>query len=112
VDNKYFDMFSTALLTSSMDVSMAAIGQGLFGTQQQVQTAGASGGGTTVVQSPSATAMQQGIQNLGQVGQSIIANTLNVAPTITVDQGTPINIFVNKDLVFPPSVTQQRRFIE
>jgi type IV secretion system protein VirB10 len=110
VDNKYFEMFSTALLTSSLDIGVAAAGQGLFGNQQQTTTQG--GGGVTTTSSPTSSAMQEAVANVGTVGNSIVNSTINLGPTITVDQGTPINIFVNKDLIFPPAIAGQYRFVE
>ncbi len=110
VDNKYFEMFSTALLTSSLDIGVAAAGDGLFGNQEQTTTTG--GGGTTTTSSPTATAMQQAVSNIGDVGKSITGNVLNLSPTISIDQGTPVNVFVNHDLVFPYGIHSQSRFIE
>lgn len=99
VDDHYFEAFSTALLTSSIDIATAAVGDSLFGSQQQTQAN--QYGGSTITQSPSSQAMQTAIQNLGTVGQSIVGNVLNITPTVHVDQGQQINIFVNKDVVFP-----------
>jgi len=99
VDDKYFEAFSTAILASMLDIGVAATGDALFGNQQQTTTT--TGGGTTTTSSPTATAMQEAIQNVGDVGKSIVGSTLNVVPTIHIDQGTEINIFVNHDLVFP-----------
>jgi type IV secretion system protein VirB10 len=100
VDNKYWEAFSTAILTSSLDVGVAAVGDALFGNQQQTTTVGPDGG-TTTTSSPTSTAMQQAVQNVGTVGQSIVGSVVNLQPTIYVDQGEQINIFVNKDVVFP-----------
>ncbi len=99
VDNKYFEAFSTALLTSALDVGVAAIGDALFGNQQQTTTSGPNG--YTTVSSPTATAMQTAVQNIGSVGQTIVNSTANIQPSINIDQGQVINIFVNKDIVFP-----------
>lgn len=99
VDNKYFEVFSAAILTSALDIGVAAAGQGLFGNQQQTTTTG--GGGTTTTSSPSATAMQGSVQNIGDVGKTIVGNVLNLSPTISIDQGTEVNVFVNRDLSFP-----------
>ncbi len=103
VDNKYFEAYSTAILSSAMDIGVAGIGQALFGNNQQTTTTSNSGG-TTTASSPEGTAMQQAVSNIGDVSKSIVASTLNAQPTIYVDQGTPIIVFVNKDLIFPPSV--------
>ncbi len=110
VDNKYFETFSTAILTSTMDIGVAAAGDALFGNQQQTTTTGSSG--TTTTSSPTATAMQTAVQNLGTVGQSIVANQLSLMPTINIDQGEIINIFVSKDLIFPARITGESTFIE
>ena len=111
VDNKYFESFSTAILVSSLDIGIAATGEALFGNQQQTTTSG-TGGGTTTTSSPTATAMQTAVQNVGTVGQTIVGSTLNLSPTINIDQGTEIRILVNKDLLFPDSVTGQSQFIQ
>jgi len=111
VDNKYFESFSTAILVSSLDIGLAAAGEGIFGDQQQTSTTGASGG-TTTTSSPTTTAMQESVETIGSVGQSIVGSVLNVAPTIFIDQGQRIRIFVNKDLIFPTSLTGSTRFVE
>jgi type IV secretion system protein VirB10 len=110
VDNKYFEAFSTAIFTSSLDVGFAALGDSLFGSQQQTTTTG-PGGGTSVTSSPTATAMQQAISNLGSVGQSIVNSTVNLEPTIHIDQGELINVFVNKDVMFPTGGMNNAGFI-
>lgn len=111
VDNKYVEMFSNALLTSSLDIGLAAIGQGLFGDNQSTTTTNGSGG-TTTSSSATAQSMQEAVQTIGSVGKSIVNNTLNLAPTITVDQGAPVNIFVNRELTFPASVVGRQYFIQ
>ena len=82
----------------------------MFGNQQQTTTTG--GGSTTTTSSPTATATQTAVQNIGTIGQSIVGSTLNLMPTIHVDQGSEIRIFVNKDLLFPDSVTGESQFIQ
>ncbi|MEI6730500.1 MAG: TrbI/VirB10 family protein, partial [Pseudomonadota bacterium] len=67
---------------------------------------------TTTTTSPTTTAMQESVQTIGSVGQSVVGNALNVAPTIFVDQGQRIRIFANKDLIFPTSLTGSTRFVE
>jgi type IV secretion system protein VirB10 len=112
VDNKYFEAFTTAFLSSAMSVGVAAAGEGLFGNQQQTTTSGGSGGGTTTTSSPSTTAMQQAVQNVGAVGQSIVGSTLNIQPIIAIDQGQKINVFVNKDIIFPDNITGKAMFVQ
>lgn len=104
VDNKYLEMFSNAALTSSMTIGVAAIGEALFGDDQSSTTT-TDGGGSTTTTSPSGQAMKEAVDNIGQVGRSIVGAALGLTPTIYVDQGTPINVFVNKELVFPPELS-------
>lgn len=110
VDNKYFEAFSTAIFSSTLDIGLAALGDALFGNQQQTTTTGA-GGGTTTTSSPTSTAMQTAVQNLGDVGKSIVGSTLNLQPTIYIDQGQRLNIMVNKDIVFPYGINGEMEFI-
>ena len=110
VDNKYFEIFSGAIMTSALDIGVAAAGDALFGNQQTTSTN--NGTGTTTTQSPTSTAMQTAVQNISDVGNGIVNNALNTTPTIYIDQGTPIDVFVNKDLVFPSGVAGASSFIE
>lgn len=109
VDNKYFEMFSSAILTSSLDIGVAALSDALFGDQQSTTTNNNSGGSTTT-SSPTSTAVQSAVDSIGAVGKAIVNNNVGLTPTITIDQGTPVNVFVNKELVFPPSVIETSRY--
>jgi type IV secretion system protein VirB10 len=100
VDEKYFEMFSAGILVSILGIGTAAVGETLFGDQTQTQTTNTNGS-TTTTSSPSTTAMQQSVATIGSIGQSIVGGLLNVQPIVHVDQGTKVNIFVNRDLVFP-----------
>ncbi len=104
VDNKYMEMFTNAALTSSMTIGVAAIGELLFGDDQSSTTTN-DGGGSTTTTSPSGQAMREAVDSIGQVGKSIVGAALGLQPTIYVDQGTPINVFVSKELVFPPELS-------
>lgn len=104
VDNKYMEMFTNSALTSSMTIGVAAIGEALFGDDSSSTTTN-DGGGSTTTTSPSGQAMKEAVDNIGQVGKSIVGAALGMQPTIYVDQGTPVNVFVNKELVFPPELS-------
>jgi type IV secretion system protein VirB10 len=108
VDNKYFEAFSTALLTSALDIGVATAGDALLGNGVSTVT---TNGVTTQNLSGSGTALQSAMQNLGSVGQSIVTSTVNLQPTIHIDQGELINIFVNKDVVFPPGLDGVAGFV-
>ena len=55
----------------------------------------ASQGGNTFVINTS--------QGFGQVAQDSLQDSINIPPTIYVDQGSPVQVFVARDLVFGPS---------
>ena len=40
---------------------------------------------------------------VGQLGENIISRALNIQPTLTVDNGTLINVMLNKTLYLPPA---------
>jgi type IV secretory pathway VirB10-like protein len=67
--------------------------------QQNTTTTNANG--TTTTGSAAAPAGAQALANIGAVSREVVNSLLDLRPTITVDQGTKINIFVNKDLTFP-----------
>ena len=48
-------------------------------------------------------------QSFGQVAQDSLQDSINIPPTIYVDQGAPVQVFVARDLVFDlPAATAQR----
>jgi type IV secretion system protein VirB10 len=97
-DNKYSEIFSAAILTSVLDIGVAIA---LDRTTQQQNTVTNNANGTTTTGSAAAPAGQQALANIGNVSREVVNTLLDLRPTITVDQGTKINIFVNKDLTFP-----------
>ena len=103
VDNKYTESFSAAFLTSviSLGVGIAAD----HTTKGTNTTTTNTDGSTTNSGSAGSTAANQTVQSLGAVGSGIVNDMLDLRPTITIDQGTRINVFVNKDLIFPGSTT-------
>jgi len=48
--------------------------------------------------------LQQSSQQFQDIATKAAQNAINTKPTIYIDQGYEFNIFVNKDLVFPPEV--------
>jgi type IV secretion system protein VirB10 len=51
-------------------------------------------------------------ENIGSVGKGILEKTNDMKPTITIDQGTALKVFVNKDLVFPGKSANLTRIVE
>ena len=71
-----------------------------------------SDGSTTTTTSgdPVAQAITDSTKQFSDITKGMIQDSFSTKPTITVDQGTIINILVQKDLVFPPlSYIQNRK---
>ena len=97
-DNKYSEIFSAAILTSVLDIGLAVT---LDKVSNQNNTTTTNANGTTSTGSAAAPAGASAISNIGSVSKDVVNSLLDLRPTITVDQGTKINIFVSKDLSFP-----------
>ena len=52
------------------------------------------------------------VDNIASVGKGILDKTNGMKPTITIDQGAALKVFVNKDLVFPGKSANLTRVVE
>lgn len=111
VDNKYFEMFASAFLTSSVTVTLGIAADQLLDDNGTSST-NTSDGTTTSSGSAGGQAVLQGINDFSDTTTDIVKEILEQQPTITVDQGTRIKVFVQRDLVMPPAVLDQLRFIQ
>ena len=83
VDNRWGELFKTALLSTLLSVGSEA---------------GTSGQENDLVQ-----AIRQGASNsISQTGQQIVGRQLNIQPTLTIRPGFPVRFIVNRDLVLAP----------
>jgi type IV secretion system protein VirB10 len=113
VDNKYIEIFGNAILLSTINIGLASAADKLAKTSSTSQSTTVTESSTTSTTTGKASdlAIQDSVQSVGEVGKDIAKSTLKVNPTITVDQGTRIKVFVNKDLVFPANLAQNFRMI-
>lgn len=115
VDNHYVERFGSAILLTMVGGGaqyIAGIGQ-----QQNAGSAGGSGiqvvdpatGRVTVIQQTNnqyvdqygrQIASQVVAQSLTQLANEALRDSINIPPTVHVDQGTKISIFVRRDLDF------------
>lgn len=110
VDNKYLEMFSNSLL-----VSAVTIGSSIFlnkinpASPTTSSTTANTDGSTTATQTgnPTDLSVLQSAQSLTDQAGKIAAQLANTNPTIIINQGARIKVFVNKDLVFPASVVNK-----
>lgn len=110
VDGRFRELFATALLTSVISIGAAAAAESVV-DGESTSTRSADGSITTSGNT-SSQAAGASIANIGGVSKRIIDNVIDTRPVIEIDQGTKINIMVNRDLIFPSTVLQQTTFIE
>ncbi len=105
-------------MLSVINVGLALGAQKLTNSQASTSvtaTTSATTGPTTTTSStatPTDTAVQSGLSTLGDTTKQITQDALKIAPTITIDQGTLMKVFVNQDLVFPANVAQNLQVIQ
>lgn len=98
VDSKFQEIFSRAVVSSAMNIAMAIGSEKIAGgtTTTTNSTTGSQTSGDAA-----STATTNALNRLGSVTDGFVQKFLGVTPTILVDQGTVVNVFVNKDLIFP-----------
>ncbi len=100
VDTRFLEIFSRALLTSVVTISVALAADEINGGEASTTTTN-SDGSTTSSGDATSQATIEAADTLGSVAEGYLRRFINVQPTILVDQGTPVNVFVNRDLIFP-----------
>lgn len=111
VDNKFAEIFSTALMTTAITVGAAVAAEAVLPTETGSTTTTPEGNQTSTT-SPAQRAAGNAVTDFSEVGKQVVKKLIDIRPTITVDQGSIVNIFVNKDLVFPSSVAGGGLFIQ
>jgi len=107
VDNKYFEIIANAMLSSTFNIAFSYAADNMLGTAaqySQVQSTGTAGTSTVTSGNNVGTALQNANQTVSNAIQQVTKNSLNIHPTITVNQGTKIKVFVQRDLLFPENL--------
>ena len=114
VDNKYFEIMGNSILFSIMTVVGSKIAEE-FQTSQNISTTSTTTteGDTSTNQTgtPTDLAVIEGVKNVSDVAKDIAQDFLDESPTIVVNQGARIKVFVNKDLIFPSSAVNQINYV-
>lgn len=122
VDNKYFEVMSNAILLSAITYAVSYQAE-QYTNQQQTQgqtqivrtTDPATGQITETTTQPEKSIGQKSLydaqQNINDAAKNIGKGALDERPTITIDQGTRIKVFVRKDLLFPNKQSLQTKTI-
>lgn len=106
VDTKFTEIFSRAILTSVVTIAIGAAADELNGNSTRTTTTG--NGSTTTTSDATTEAIIDSTQRLGRVTEGYLSRFINIQPTILVDQGTPVNVFVSRDLIFPAQFSGTR----
>lgn len=109
VDNKFQEIFSHSVLASVVGIAFA-IGEDKI--QGGSTTTTNSSTGSTTTGDAASLATVNALNRLGSTTDSFIQKLVGIQPSILVDQGTPVNVFVNRDLVFPAEYVGEGRVIE
>jgi type IV secretion system protein VirB10 len=107
VDTKFQQIFSRAIMSSLITIGVA-IGSDEITGGGTTSTTNSSIGGTTQSGDGATTATVNALNRLGSTTDSFLQRYLNLGPSILVDQGTKVNVFVNRDLVFPNDASGAR----
>jgi len=99
VDTKFQQIFSRSVMSSIISIGLAVGSDQISGGS--TTTTNSSVGGSSTTGDAATTATVNALNRLGSTTDSFMQKYLNLGPTILVDQGTKVNVFVNRDLVFP-----------
>lgn len=100
VDTHFQEIFSRSIMSSVVSIGFAIGADKLTPGGGDTSTT-VSGFGTSQSGNAASTATTNALNRLGSVTQGFLEKFIDIKPTILVDQGTPVNVFVNRDLVFP-----------
>ena len=109
LDSKFWTQMGLAVLTSYI-IPVAA--QKLLNVNDNSVTSSTTAASATTGGSPATTStgtvasqqLQDSTQQFQKLASEAIKNAINVKPTVIIDQGTRINIYVNKDVVFAKDI--------
>lgn len=111
VDERYFEIFGGALLTSILGITLAGVADAILDPPQSTTTQNTDGASTSTTSAVD-TAITAGVKDIGSVAKQVVGGLLDARPSITIDQGTPLKVYVNRDLEFPNENTSRVRVIQ
>lgn len=108
VDNKFFDIITNAFLLSAITVGSALLVDSVNETGNATNTVTQNvDGSSSATQTVNATdgAVLDALDSFTNASSQVVQSTLDINPTIIVQQGEKIKVFVNQDIHFPDNVT-------
>lgn len=100
VDNKYLEIFSNSLLLSTVTVGFAAATEALTGSDN-IEQGETGAGNATTTGGVTDIATLEAVENFSNTAGQVVEDLINVDPTVTIDQGVLLKVFVNRDIMFP-----------
>jgi type IV secretion system protein VirB10 len=101
LDNRFIEIFGSSILLSTITVGFAVGASTLFSEDEDIDSTVGGDGDVVETGSVAARATRDAVEDLGGKVERIARDLIKDTPRITVDQGTKIKIFVNKDIHFP-----------
>ncbi|MFZ4125905.1 MAG: TrbI/VirB10 family protein [Rickettsiales bacterium] len=101
VDTKFQAIFSRAVMSSVVSIALALASDKINPSDTNNSSTTSSTFGTTQSGDAASTATVNALNRLGSLTETFMQGFLDIGPTILVDQGTQLNVFVNRDLIFP-----------
>lgn len=117
VDTQIAPAITNAVLYSALNVTFAKIASEVTNSNNSSTTTVTPGipgtaPGTTTNNTPTQQAITQQTQALGNTVQDLAKQFTTAKPFITLDQGTLVSVFVNRDILFPQSLSNNTRVVE
>lgn len=112
LDSRYFEIFSSAVLSSLIAIGIADFAENGLGIDTNTSQSTGSDGTTTTSGSASGQATAEAISNITSTSEKIVSDMVDTRSVVTIDQGTPVNVFVNRDLIFPANVVGEEVFVQ
>ena len=106
VDTKFQQIFSRSLLASVINIAFAIGSNEIAGGETTTSTT--TSGTSQTTGDAASTATTNALNRLGATTDQFMQRFINARTTILVDQGTKVNVFVNRDLIFPEDTVGAR----
>jgi type IV secretion system protein VirB10 len=107
VNTQFAQIIANAALVSALNIAFTKVASNATNSNSATSTSASVSSGTTqtvTTQTPTQAAIAQAGQNFGQTLQNYAQQNFVTKPYISIPHGTRVNIFVNKDLLFPQNM--------
>jgi type IV secretion system protein VirB10 len=109
VDTQLAPAITNAVLFSALNIAFADLASKATGSNNSSTTTSTTNTDGSITSSSTSSPTQQAIQQqttaLGNTVQNLTQQSFTTKPFITLDQGTLVSVFVNRDLLFPSNLS-------